>query len=153
MLLITEHELHPHHRLNILGDKLIGLLRPVLLDKSAMVQHWSHPGRADVGRQFLLRILQIGMNLTEPLLEDGDETDAAVDWVAEAVLSLVRQRIDGVLALGGAQFVEELRDVAGAEHLVHGRELLRVVRREVGREHALLRALPPQALARRARRV
>ncbi|BAS85263.1 Os03g0612450, partial [Oryza sativa Japonica Group] len=88
----------------------------------------------------------------ELLLEDGDVGDAAVDGVAEARLGLVRQRVHGVLPLLRLQVVEQLRHVARAEHLVHVGELGRLVRREVGREHAPLRALPPQQLARRARR-
>nr|GMC54061.1 muscle M-line assembly protein unc-89-like isoform X2 [Ipomoea batatas] len=82
-----------------------------------------------------------------------DDADAAVDGVAEPHVSLVSQRVHGVLALVRLQLVQQLRHVARAEHLVHARELLRLIRREIRREHALRLALPPQKLASRARRV
>lgn len=87
------------------------------------------------------------------MLEDGDEADAAVDRVAEAGVGLVGERIDGVLALGGVELVEDLGHVAGAEYLVDVGELLGLVRGEVGREHALLGAFPAEELAGRARGV
>ena len=49
-------------------------------------------------------------------------------------------------------YQEELGDVAGAEDLVDGGELVRLQRREVGRDGALLRAPSPEQLASRARR-
>ena len=78
--------------------------------------------------------------------------DAAVDGVAEARLGLVADGDDGVEALVRRDLEQQLGDVAGAEHLVHVGELLRLLRREVGREHAPRQALAPQELARRARR-
>ena len=89
---------------------------------------------------------------TEAVLEDGDDADAAVDGVSEAHVGLVGERVDGVLALVGVELVEDLGHVAGAEDAVHVHELLRVVRREIGRKHAVWMALAPQELARRARR-
>ena len=86
-------------------------------------------------------------------LEDGDGADAAVDGVLGAGLGLVGEGVHGVLALVRLDLVQELAHVAGAEDLVHVRELLRLLRREVRREDAVRHALPPQELARRARRV
>nr|GLL40678.1 hypothetical protein BHE74_00054844 [Ipomoea trifida] len=49
--------------------------------------------------------------------------DAAVDGVAEAGLSFVADGDDGVEPLVDRNVEEELGDVAGAEHLVHRREM------------------------------
>ena len=110
-------------------------------------------GRADVVGELQFGAVEVGLHLLELVLEDGDVADATVDRVPEPRLRLVRQRVHRLLPLAGAQVVEELRDVARPEHPVDVGELRRVLRREVGREHAPLRALPPQELARRARRV
>jgi hypothetical protein len=48
--------------------------------------------------------------------------------------------------------LQHLADIAGAEDLVDNGELVGVLGWEVWREHALLRAPPPQQLARRAER-
>ena len=106
---------------------------------------------ADVSGELLLGIEKVDLDMAEALLEDRDEADAAVDGVAEARLGLVGEGLDGVIALGGSELVEELADVAGAEDAVDAGEALWVVRWEVRRENALLRALPTQELARRAR--
>jgi hypothetical protein len=102
--------------------------------------------------ELVLGACEILLELAEVVLEDGYDADAAVDGVAEAHVSLVGERVYGVLALEGVELVEQLGDVAGAEDAVDVHELLRVVRREVGREHAVRLALAPQELARRARR-
>jgi hypothetical protein len=49
-------------------------------------------------------------------------------------------------------YLQHLADIAGAKDLVDNGELVGVLGWEVWREHALLRAPPPQQLARRARR-
>ena len=78
--------------------------------------------------------------------------DAAVDGVAEARLGLVADGDDGVQALVGRDLEQQLGHVAGAEHLVHRREVRRALLRvEVGREDAPAHALAPQELARPAR--
>jgi hypothetical protein len=78
--------------------------------------------------------------------------DAAVDGVAEAGLGLVADGDDGVGALVRRDLEEQLGHVAGAEHLVHRREVRRALLRvEVGREDAPAHALAPQELARPAR--
>ena len=87
---------------------------------------------------------------TEAVLEDGDDADAAVDGVSEAHVGLVGERVHGVLALEGVELVQQLGHVAGAKDTVHVHELLRVVRWEVGREHAVRLALAAQELARSA---
>jgi hypothetical protein len=92
------------------------------------------------------------LDLAEAVLEDGDDADAAVDGIAEAHVGLVGERVDGVLALVGVELVEDLGDVAGAEDAVHVHKLLRIVRREIGREHAVRLALAPEELAGGARR-
>lgn len=48
--------------------------------------------------------------------------------------------------------LQHLVDIAGTEDLVDVGELVRLVGREVRGEHTVLRAPPPQQLARRARR-
>lgn len=51
----------------------------------------------------------------------------------------------------GRTYQEHLGDVAGAEDLVDGGELVGLVRGEVGREGALVGAAPAEELARGAR--
>lgn len=116
-----------------------------------VVEHGEEGGGADEGGELLLGVDEVGLNLVEAVLEDGDEADAAVDRVSEAELGLVRQRVHRVLPLGHVEVAEDLGHVAGPEHLVDVGELLRLVRREVRGVHALQRALPPEKLARRAR--
>ena len=85
------------------------------------------------------------------LLEGEDVGDAAVDGVAEARLGLVADGDDGVQALVGRDLEQQLGHVAGAEHLVHRREVRRALLRvEVGREDAAAHALAPEELARAA---
>jgi hypothetical protein len=77
--------------------------------------------------------------------------DAAVDGVAEPRLGLVADGDDGVEALVRRDLEQQLGHVAGAEHLVHGREVRRALLRvEVGREDAAADALAPEELARAA---
>ena len=77
--------------------------------------------------------------------------DAAVDGVAEARLGLVADGDDGIEALVRRDLEQQLGDVAGAEHLVHRREVRRALLRvEVGREDAAAHALAPEELARAA---
>lgn len=79
--------------------------------------------------------------------------DAAVDGVAEAGLGLVGDGEHRLAALRDGDVEQQLRHVARPEHLVDRREPRRpLLRPEVGREHAVRRALPPQELARPARR-
>jgi len=74
--------------------------------------------------------------------------DAAVDGVAEPSLGLVADGDDGVEALVRRDLEQQLGHVAGAEHLVHGREVRRALLRvEVGREDAAADALAPEELA------
>jgi hypothetical protein len=87
------------------------------------------------------------------LLEREDVGDAAVDGVAQPGLRLVGDGGRRLAPVAGGHLLEQLRRVAGAEHLVDGGELRRpVLRAEVWREHALRRALASQELARAARR-
>jgi hypothetical protein len=95
------------------------------------------------------------MTATVPylLLEREDLRNASVDGVAEPGLRLVGDGDDGLAAVGDGEVREQLGGVAGAEHLVDGGEPGRaLVGAEVGREHALRHAPPPQKLARAARR-
>ena len=94
---------------------------------------------------------EIGVNLPELVLEKRDEAHAAVDGVLQARLRFISQRVHGGFALRRVQLVQQLGYVAGAEDLVQVRELLRQVRWEIRREHALLRALSPLQLTRRTR--
>jgi hypothetical protein len=87
------------------------------------------------------------------LLEREDVGDAAVDGVAQPGLRLVGDGGRRLAPVARGHLLEQLRRVAGAEHLVDGCELRRpVLRAEVWREHALHRALASQELARAARR-
>lgn len=110
-------------------------------------------GGADEGGELPLGGLEVVLDLVDLVLEERDVAHAAVDGVSEPGLGLVREGVDGVLALRGGELVEELRHVARAEHAVHVGEFRRLVGGEVGREHAALRALAPQELAGGARRV
>lgn len=102
---------------------------------------------ADVRGELLLRRVKIVLDLTEFMLEKGDVADATIDRISEPGLSLVGEGVDGVFALRRAELVEELGDVARAEHPVHVSELLGLIRREVGGEDAALSALAAQELA------
>jgi len=87
------------------------------------------------------------------LLEREDVGDAAVDGVAQPGLRLVGDGGRRLAPVGGGHLLQQLGRVAGAEHLVDGRELRRpVLGAEVGSEHALRRALAPQELAGATRR-
>jgi hypothetical protein len=82
------------------------------------------------------------------LLQREDVGDAAVDGVAQPGLRLVGDGGRRLAPVGGGHLLQQLGRVAGAEHLVDGRELRRpVLGAEVGSEHALRRALAPQELA------
>ena len=94
---------------------------------------------------------ELHLELGDLVLEEGDGGDAAVDGVPHPGVGLVDEAADGVGPLRRGHIEQHLADVAGAEHPVHHGEPLRLLRREVGREHALRRAPPPQKLARRAR--
>lgn len=94
---------------------------------------------------------ELHLELGDLVLEEGDGGDAAVDGVPHTGVGLVDEAADGVGPLRRRHIEQHLADVAGAEHPVHHGEPLRLLRREVGREHALRRAPPPQKLARRAR--
>jgi hypothetical protein len=107
----------------------------------------------NVSRQLLARGGDLVADPFDLHLQHGDVGHAAIDGVADARVGLVRQGVYGVLPLQLVQVVEELRDVAGAEDAVHARELARIVGREVGREHASLRALAAQQLTRGTGRV
>jgi len=77
--------------------------------------------------------------------------DAAVDGVADARLSLIAHGDHGVQALMRRDLEQQLGHVAGAEHLVHRREVCRALLRvKVGGEDAPGHALAPQELARTA---
>lgn len=102
--------------------------------------------------ELLARGVDLCADLLDLALEDQDVRDAAVDGVSDARVRLVRERVGGVPAQGLRYVVEDLGGVAGAEDFVHAGELGGVVRREVRREDAHLRALAAQQLARRARR-
>jgi hypothetical protein len=97
------------------------------------------------------------------VLEGEDGADAAVDGVGDARLRLVADGAGRVPAQRHGHPRLHLRHVAGAEHLVHGRELRRAgagagpvlphaAAPEVRRENAPRHAPPPQELARAARR-
>jgi hypothetical protein len=91
------------------------------------------------------------------VLERKDGTDAAVDGIGDARLRLVADGAGRVPAQRQGHLRQHLRHIAGAEHLVHGRELRRAgpapaAAAKVRREDTPRHASPPQELARAARR-
>lgn len=48
-----------------------------------------HGVGSDVGGEFLLSVVELGLQLLEAVLEDGDETDAAINGVPQTRLGLV----------------------------------------------------------------
>lgn len=96
---------------------------------------------------------KIHLKLAELVLEERDDSNAAVDGIAEAHVSLVGKRVDGVLTLVGVQLVKQFGDVACPEHFVNVCKLLRLVRWEVGCKYTLWLALASQEFARRAWRI
>lgn len=53
------------------------------------VGHGEHGGGADVGGELLLCCHEVVLNLSELVLEDGDEAHAAIDGVTEAGFGLI----------------------------------------------------------------
>ena len=93
------------------------------------------------------------------VLERKDGADAAVDGIGDARLRLVADGAGRVPAQRHGHPRQHLRHIAGAEHLVRGRELRRAgpapaaaAAAKVRREDAPRHASPPQELARAARR-
>lgn len=116
-------------------------------------KEWAEGGGANVGGELLFSIVEVVLDLLELVLEEGDVANTAINGVAQPRLGFVSKGIDGIFSLRRRELVQELGDVARSEDPVHVGELLRLVRWEVGRKDASLRALAPQELARRARRV
>lgn len=152
LLGISNHQLtgssrsrNAHHRRHAV--RRTGRGRSVSLELlshvSRRLENGEHSLWAYVSCELLFGIEKVRLDLLQPLLEEGDESDAAIDRVPEAGLRLVGQGVDGVIALRSAELVEDLGDIAGAEDLVDVGKPLGVVRWEVRREDALRRALPP----------
>lgn len=93
---------------------------------------------------------EIHLELTQLVLEERNDADAAVNGVPEPHVGFVSEGVDGVLALVRVQFVEQLRYVAGTKHFVDVGELLGLVRREVWCKHALRLTFSPKKLTGRA---
>lgn len=89
---------------------------------------------------------KVHLELAELVLEERDDSDAAVDRVTEAHIGLVGQGIDCVFTLVGVQLVEKFGDIACSEHFVNICELLGLVWWEVRCEHALWLAFSTQEL-------
>lgn len=109
--------------------------------------------RPNIRSELLLGSVELHLDLPELVLKNGDESNATVHRVPQPRLRFIRQGLHRIVSLRRVELVQQLGHVAGTENLVHISKPLRVVRRKVRREHALLRALPPQKLARRARRI
>lgn len=74
--------------------------------------------------------------------------DAAIDGVSDSGLSFVGNGDDGFAAVGHRHVQQQLRHVAGAEHLVDGGEPRRpLLRAEVRGEHAVRRAFAAEEFA------
>ena len=80
------------------------------------------------------------------MLEERDDSNAAIDGVTETHVGLIGKGVDGVLSLVRVQLVEQFRDVASTKHFVNVCKLLGLVWWEVGCEYALRLALAPQKL-------
>lgn len=80
-------------------------------------------------------------------LQDGDVSDAAIDGVTDPCRRLVEKSADSVVPELQRDVSKHLGDVAGAENLVHGGEVVEVVRGEVGLEDAGRDATSLQVLA------
>ena len=87
------------------------------------------------------------------MLEERDDSNATVDGIAEAHVSLVGKRVDGVLTLMGVQLVQQLGHVARPKNFVNICKLLGLVRWEVRSKYALWLALATQELTCCARRI
>ena len=109
--------------------------------------------RSDIRCKLLLGIVELALDLPKSVLEYRDETHTTVDWVPEPSLGFISQRLDRVVSLRCAELVENLGDIACAKNPVDVKKPLRIIRWEVGCEHAFLRAFSPQKLARSARRI
>lgn len=104
----------------------------MMWNEARLLEDGQHCRGSDVIGQFFLGGVEIVVDLPQPVLEDGDETDAPVDWVFDAGICFVGQGIDGVFAVAGFELVEDLPYVAGAEYFVDVGELLGLVGREIG---------------------
>lgn len=102
-----------------------------------------HSLGTNISSEFLLGIVELHLDLPEPVLENGDETHAPIHGVTETRLCFISQGLNGVVSLRSVELVEKLGHVAGTENLVHVREPLRVVRWKIRCKYAFLRTLPP----------
>lgn len=82
------------------------------------------------------------------LLQCEDVRHTTTNRVSDPSLSFIRDRGRSRAAAADGQVGEELGDVAGSEHLVHGREVgFGVVVPKVRREYAVILAFSSQELA------
>lgn len=93
-------------------------------------------GGGGVSNQISIGGVEFLLKTKDVTLEDGDGTDAAVDGVFHAGLSLVGKRVYSVLPLVGLDLVEDLAHIARSEYLVDVGEFGRLLGWEVGREYA-----------------
>lgn len=91
---------------------------------------------------------EVHLKLLKLVLEEGDDTDTAVDRVSEAHFRFIRKGSHGILALVGVEVVEELCHIARSEDLVDIDKLLGLVWREIGGKDTLWLALSAEELAR-----
>jgi hypothetical protein len=101
-----------------------------------------------VFREFRFGATEVHLKLAKLVLEERDDSHATVDGVTETHVSLIGERIHGVLALVGVQLVQKLRHVACPKHFVHVCKFLGLVRWEIWCKNALRLAFAPQKLAR-----
>lgn len=97
---------------------------------------------------FLLCSSNVKFHGSDLLLQCENGGDAAMDWVGQPRLSLVRYRDHCVMPPISRDVQQELRHVARPENLVHRREPCgTLVRPEVWCKYAAAHALPPKELA------
>lgn len=84
------------------------------------------------------------------MLQEGNNSDAAVDGVAKTHVGLISEGIDCVFALRRLQLVEKLGHVTRPENFVNVCEFLRLVRWKIRREYTLRLTLSPQKFTSRA---
>lgn len=87
--------------------------------------------------------VQLGLKSLRLLLECGDGSHAAVNWIADASVRFVHQAARSIGALILRHLHQHLRDITGTEDFMNASEFLGLLRREVGREGALLGASSP----------
>lgn len=96
----------------------------------------------------LAKVVSQEFNITNLLLQGEYSRHTTIHGVRHPGLRLIADGDNSVVPSPGGHLLQQLRHVAGPEHLVHSREPRRtLVRPKVRGEHAPRHALAPQELA------